>query len=133
MPECINLMIFSVSAATKTSLKLTDMIGSPRGAETKPKSGFSCAGNHSYSSLISFHEKPKLFICVPSILLFRVHRATSLQLILCGRFLLFTVLFSLIHICRHIHMYICINTLIRSLATWWLSYSAEVFEFVSNT
>lgn len=34
MPECVAL-IFSVSAATKMSLKLTDVTGSPRGAETK--------------------------------------------------------------------------------------------------
>lgn len=71
MLECINLMIFSVSAAIKMSLKLTDMIGSPREAETKPKSGFPYSGNHSYPSLLSFHEKYKLFIFVPSILLLR--------------------------------------------------------------
>lgn len=132
MSEYINLMIFSESAATKMSLKLTDMIGSPRGAETKPKSGFSYSGNYSYSSLLSFHEKSKLFICVPRVLLFREFREQHPYSSSGVVDSYFQGSFLSDNTCRHIHMCIGTHTLIKSLATWWFIYSAELFEFVSN-
>lgn len=64
LPERIHLIIFSVLEVTKISLKLTDVTGSPRGPETKPKSGFLYSGNHSYSSLPSFNKNPScLYVC----------------------------------------------------------------------
>lgn len=62
-----HLIIFSVSAATKMSLKWTDIPGSPRSAQWKQKSGFLHCGNHSYCSLGLFPQKSKFFIGLQSI------------------------------------------------------------------
>lgn len=130
IPECINLIIFSVSAVTKIEIIRCDKF-TKRGWN-QPKRWISILWKSFSPFLAFFSWKSKLFICLPSILLFRQFREQHPYWSSCVVEPAFRVLFSLTHICRHMHMYIRTHTLIRSLATWWFSCSAELFAFVSN-